>query len=151
MEEAYELQEKTLNFAIDNLDSSSPVITRRKSKLALLLRKLGGQNNLIKAEKLIREALASDESNFGLNHHLVAARKAILSSILKDIGSQENLIEAKRLREEALETDIINFGPDSHIVAKRQINLALLLLELPETDFNTLKRIKKLGSYPIWD
>ena len=130
-------QEYHLNFKwlpytykIRKLFSEKPELSKFNSNLALVLKTLGGEQNLLEAKELLEKALASDIINFGENTLTVAIRQSNLATVLKTLGGEQNLLEAKELLEKALASDIINFGENTLTVAIRQSNLATVLKTL---------------------
>ncbi len=115
---------------LEELRSSSIKIARWQNDLALVLKDLGGKENLRQAQDLLQKALASDIANFGEHAPTVARCQSNLALVFKDLGGEENLLKAQDLLQKALASNIANFDEHAPAVAISQSNLALVLKDL---------------------
>lgn len=100
------------------------------NQVAMVLKALGGGNNLQEAKGLLERALELNIKSFGENGPTVSTVKSNLALVLRDLGGGKNLMDAKELSEQALQSEIRNFGENSSTIAVTMSNLAVILRTL---------------------
>ena len=111
-------------------DKEDGEIATLGNNLALVLKALGGQENLQTARDYLEKALQSNIRNFGEHAPKVAICQSNLALVLKALGGEENLQAARDYLEKALQSNIRNFGEHAPTVAVIQSNLATVLQAL---------------------
>ncbi|MEO0360674.1 MAG: toll/interleukin-1 receptor domain-containing protein, partial [Pseudomonadota bacterium] len=100
------------------------------SNLAASLWRLGGTENLTRAQDAIERALRVDEAARGPDHPNIAIRLSILAVVLRALGGTANLSRARGALERALRIDEAAHGPNHPEVATKLSNLANVLGDL---------------------
>jgi tetratricopeptide (TPR) repeat protein len=89
------LFEKALKLAEAHFGPDHTETAKYLSNLALVLKDLGGAENLALARAHLARALAIDEAALGPEHPSVAIDLSNLARVLKDLGGDENLRDAR--------------------------------------------------------
>jgi hypothetical protein len=136
----------SLKDPMNGLDQQSEAVAQGYNDYATVMNRLNG--DLVKAEKLAREALRIRSLIYQKNHYYIASSAQILSDILL---SQDNVTqEAKDLQMRSLEiySRIENGGPDGLNAATASGNLGryyyLLSLKQPGSIREHLRKSKAL-------
>lgn len=98
-----------------------------QSNIGVVLRNLGGKENLEKAKEYLENALTICLNYFEETNPTVAIKQSNLAIVLGNLGGGKNLDKAKKNLKKTLETNIQHFGKNHSIVATSQSNLASLL------------------------
>ncbi len=117
--------------------------------LAVLLRYIGGRENLVRAVLRLENSLDSDLRNFGEDAPAVALSRSNLATVLRDLGGRENLNRAAVELEKALASYLKNFGEDVPFVATCRSNLAVVLQDLGGRE-NLNRAAKELEKALAW-
>ena len=136
-EENYIKEENYLNFKwgfyanrLYKFLGNNQKLSNLNNYLAMTLRSLGGEQNLLKAKELLEKVIKNDISCYGNNSPTVSLRRSDLSLVLWDLGGEQNLLKAKELLDDSLNSDIFHFGETSEKVIVRQTNLGLVLIDI---------------------
>lgn len=121
-------------------DSQTDEYSLFLTDLAILLKYIGGRENLLRAGLELENALSLDLKNHGEGSPSVATGRSNLAVVLGELGGVENLRRAASELENALSLDLKNEGEDSPSVATRRSNLALVLNHLG--GINNLRRAR---------
>ena len=109
-------------------ESSDLAFSAFQNNLALVLKDLGGEGNLLQAQGLLEAALANAIANE--QAPVITISQSNLATVLRDLGGDRNLLQARGLLEVALVNNIANYGEQAPAVAVNQSNLALVLQSL---------------------
>jgi len=130
---ALQLMEEGLALAERHYPADHPEISTSLSNLGVLLRNLGGRENLEHASGHHARALAIDEKARGPEHPEVAKKLSNLAAVLKELGGAENLEKASAHLARGLAIGEKTLGPEHPEVAARLSILALVLRDLGGT------------------
>ena len=103
------------------LNEDEKKISELQNLLAVALKDIG---NPAQAKILLEKVVASDEKNFGPEHHETAVSYSNLAMVLLDLADYEG---AKYFMQKSVQSDEKNFGQEHPITANHYANLAIAL------------------------
>ncbi|WP_342685884.1 toll/interleukin-1 receptor domain-containing protein [Methanoculleus sp. UBA291] len=125
--------EKSLDIHIRTFGPQSPEVAPAHTALGVVLKDIGGKENLIKAEKHFMFSYITNRDHIEENPLRASTDLSNLASIRQELGGSDNLMRARLLLEEALSIDEKYFGSNHPIYAMHLNNYALLLQDLGRT------------------
>ncbi len=122
--------EKSLEIHAGSFGSDSPEVAPAHAALGLVLRDIGGEENLNKAQKHFMIAYMLNRDYVEENPLRVSTDLSNLASVLQELGGTDNQIRARFILEEALDIDEKYFGSNHPVYALHLNNYALILQDL---------------------
>jgi tetratricopeptide (TPR) repeat protein len=122
--------EKSLDIHIKTFGPQSPEVAPAHTALGIVLKDIGGKENLIKAERHFMLSYIINRDYIEESPLRVSTDLSNLASVWQELGGLDNLIRARIPLEEALSIDEKYFGGNHPIYAMHLNNYALLLQDL---------------------
>lgn len=122
--------EKSLETHINTFGSDSPEVAPAHNAIGLVLRDIGGKENLIEAEKHFLVSYFLNREHAKERPKRFSTDLSNIATIKHELGGTGNLISARIFIEEALDIDEKYLEHDDPVYAIHLINYALILQDL---------------------